>query len=533
MRAFASTLRDDDVRRIAIAFVAFNTAEWATWIAMLVYAYGQGGVVASGIVAVAQLTPAALFAPLGATLADRYPRGRVLVFAHAAQAIAMGATAAALEAGAGAVLVYVLAAIAATAITLTRPAQNGLLPLLAPTPEALTAANAALGTIENASILVAPAVAGLLLAIAGPGLVYAAMAAALAASAAVVSGVRTPAGRDATPPEGERSPHPGQALRVLASDRRALVLVALLACQALQVGALDVLFVVLALGVLGIGDVGVGLLNSALGLGGVIGALSAASLVGRRTLPRWVAVGSVLWGGGLAVVALVPPVPIVFALIAGAGAGRSLMDVAGRTLLQRVAPAAVLSRVFGVLEGLMMAGLAIGAALAPLLVERLGAGAAFVTIGALLPIVLALTFRTLARLEALTPPARQLALLRAVPLFAPLPVPTLERVAAELERVVARAGDVLVREGDVGDRFYVIDEGSVDVSVAARPVRHLGPGDSFGEIALLRDVPRTATVTAWGEARLYALRRAEFLAAVRSRPASAHAGEAIARSGEP
>ena len=119
----------------------------ATWIAMLVYAYGQGGVFASGIVAVAQLVPAAVFAPLGATLADHFPRGRMLVLAYAAQAATIGATAAALEAGAPAVVIYVLAATAATAITLTRLAQNGLLPLLAPTPEALTAANAALGTI--------------------------------------------------------------------------------------------------------------------------------------------------------------------------------------------------------------------------------------------------------------------------------------------------------------------------------------------------------------------------------------------------
>jgi CRP-like cAMP-binding protein len=127
---------------------------------------------------------------------------------------------------------------------------------------------------------------------------------------------------------------------------------------------------------------------------------------------------------------------------------------------------------------------------------------------------------------------RQLALLRAVPIFSPLPAPTLERMAAELEPVVARTGDVLVREGDAGDRFYLIDEGSADVTIAMRAVRRLGPGEYFGEIALLRDVPRTATVTAGSDVLLYSLRRAEFLAAVRSRPASAHAAEAIARSRE-
>jgi MFS family permease len=522
------------MRRIEIAFITFNTAEWATWIAMLVYAYGQGGVVASGVVAVAQLVPAALFAPFGAALADRYPRGRILVLAYGAQAITVAATAAALVFGAPPVLVYVLAATAATAVTLTRPAQNGLLPLLARTPDALTAANAALGTIENASILIAPAVASVLLAFAGPGLVYAVMAAALALSAVAVLGVRSPTPPAATLAFAEPSPGPRRALRVFASDPRALALVALLAGQALQVGALDVLFVVLALSVLGIGDAGVGVLNAALGLGGIVGALSAAALAGRATLPRWVALGILLWGGGLAAIALLPSAVVVFALIAGAGAGRSLMDVAGRTLLQRVAPAAVLSSVFGVLEGLTMAALALGAALAPVLVESFGVPTALVTVGAVLPVVLVVALRTLLRLEALTPlSTRQLALLRAVPIFSPLPAPTLERIAAELEPVVARTGDVLVREGDAGDRFYLIDVGSADVTIAMRHVRRLGAGEYFGEIALLRDVPRTATVTAGSDVRLYSLRRTEFLAAARSRPASARAAEAIARSREP
>src|SRR6185503_5878548 len=246
------------------------------------------------------------------------------------------------------------------------------------------------------------------------------------------------------------------------------------------------------------------------------------ALAGQTTLPRWVAFGILLWGGGLAAIALLPSAVVVFALIAGAGAGRSLMDVAGRTLLQRVAPAAVLSSVFGVLEGLTMAALALGAALAPVLVESFGVPTALVTVGAVLPVVLVVALRT-----------RQLALLRAVPIFSPLPAPTLERIAAELEPVVARTGDVLVREGDAGDRFYLIDVGSADVTIAMRHVRRLGAGEYFGEIALLRDVPRTATVTAGSDVRLYSLRRTEFLAAARSRPASARAAEAIARSREP
>jgi MFS family permease len=525
-------VHDGALRRIAIAFVVFNVAEWATWIAMLVYAYDQGGVGASGLVAVLQLVPAAIFAPFGATLADRYPRAHVLSIAYAAQAATMGATAVALALGAPVWLVYALAAAAATSVTLTRPAQNGLLPALAKTPEKLTAANSVLATVENASMLIAPAFAGVLLALSGPGFVYAATAAALVVAAVVVLPVRAPAqsltsdvvaGLDAR-----------RALQVLANDHRALLLVALLAGQALQVGALDVLFVALAMDALDIGETGVGILNSALGLGGVVGALGAGALAMRSSLPRWVAVGILVWGGGLAIASSLPQAGVVFALVAVAGAGRGLMDVAARTLLQRIAPSDALSRVFGLLEGLSMAGLALGAALAPFLVERFGIGAALVAVGAILPATLVLTFRPLMRLEALVPRhTRAMELLRGIPFFVPLPTLSLGRIGSALERVDAAAGAEIVRQGEPGDRFYVIDRGIVSVTVDGRPVRELGPGDFFGEIALLRDVPRTASVTARDAVQLYSLRREEFLTAVNSRPASAHAADAIARSRVP
>jgi MFS family permease len=188
------------------------------------------------------------------------------------------------------------------------------------------------------------------------------------------------------------------------------------------------------------------------------------------------------------------------------------MDVSGRTLLQRVAPPEVLARAFGLLEGFSMGGLAVGAAVAPFLVETFGIGAALLIVGAALPLTLVLTIRPLLRLETVprTPP-REIRLLRAIPIFASLPSPTLERLAATLERIDAPAGAVIVRQGDAGDRFYVIDEGIVSVTIDGHAVRQLGPGDFFGEIALLRDVPRTASVAAREAVRLYALPRDAFL----------------------
>jgi len=496
--------------RIAIAYVAFNAAEWATWIAMLVFAFDRGGVVASGTVAVIQLVPSAIFAPLGATFADRYGRRRVLVIAYAAQALAMGATAIALELDLPLAAIYVLAAIAATSITLTRPAQSALLPSLAAAPEALTAANGTLGAIESAGILAGPLIAGALLSVGGAGLVYAAMAVALAAGAVIVAGVRVSA-----PPADLGSPREAPVgLRALAADRSVLGLVGILATESIQIGALDVLFVAFALGVLAIGDAGVGLLNGAVGLGGVAGAAATAALVRRRSLTVWLLSGAVIWGAGLAALGAIRPVLVVFAIVIAAGAGRGVMDVSGRTLLQRAAPAAALARVFGVLEGLQMAALAIGAALAPLVVQTLGLPAAFLLAGVVAPATCAIAWRWLPRADAVDLiPARQLELVEQVPAFARLPLISMERVARALVPVVAAPGEAIVREGDTGDRFFLIDAGEVEVSIAGAYVRILRAGATFGELALLHDIPRTATARARGEVRLFALERDEFLAA--------------------
>lgn len=391
----AATARDPALRRVELASLGFNVAEWATWVAMLVYAYERGGALASSAVAVIQLVPAAIVAPFGASLADRYPRARMLTVSYVAQAVTMAAAAIALELDAPTALVYALAACAASSITLTRPAQNGLVPALAPTPQTLTRANAMLSTIENASIVAGPALAGVLLSAGGAGLVFALMAVWVGLSAVLVGGIRI-AERDAVPADAhdQRS-----ALRILASEPRSLLLIALLALQQLQVGALDVLFVALALSTLAIGEAGVGLLSSAVGLGGVVGALVAGAIA-RGSLPRWMAIGSLVWGAGLVLVAPSTQTVVVFALVIAAGAGRGLMDVSGRTLLQRTAPPRILSRAFGVLEGLTMAALAIGAALAAFLVDRFGPAGAVAAVGAILPVAVFATLRPLLRAGA-------------------------------------------------------------------------------------------------------------------------------------
>jgi hypothetical protein len=305
--------------------------------------------------------------------------------------------------------------------------------------------------------------------------------------------------------------------------------VILLGGQFVAIGALDVLYVVLAIDVLEIGESGAGYLNAAFGAGGVLAIAATALLVGRRRLVPALVLAILGWSLALTALGVWPSELAAFALLAVAGLGRNVFDVAGRTLLQRIAPPDVLARVFGVLEGAAMAGLAAGSLLAPLLVALVGPAAALACAGAILPLLALVGGRRLLQLDAgATVPVVEIALLRSLPLFAPLPPPTVERLARSVERVALAPGDVAFREGDPGDRLFVIADGRMDVSHDGHAFGTLERGDVFGEIALLQSVPRTATLTARTETHLYALDREPFLAAVRADPSTvAEAGRLV------
>ncbi len=534
--AFGAVTRNAGLRRVEAAFFGFGLAEWATWIALLVFAYRHGGAGEVGLVALIQLAPAAVVAPLAASFGDRYPRERALLVSYLLQAATMGAIAAALLGSAPVVVVYVLAACANSAITLTRPIQAAILPSLARTPAELTAANVIAGSIENIAILAGPAIAGVMLQALGPGPVFVASAAVSVASAVLVFGLPRTAGRE---PRAEARGDSGRGLRgalaeavsgfpMLAREERPRSLVVLLGLSAVLFGALDVLLVVLAIEQLSMGQSGVGFLNAALGAGGIVGALIAVLLVGRPRLAAPFGAGLLLWGAALAAVGILPLPLVAVVVLAIAGIGRTVMDVAGRTLLQRVAPDAVLSRVFGVLEGIEMASLAIGAILAPALIALTGVQGAFLVAGLSLVAVTVLSWRSLLRIDAAgAVHPRELAALMSVSFFAPLPGPALERLAAALIPVAGRAGETIITQGDAGDRFYIIVSGEVAVMVDGKRVRTLGPGESFGEIALLRGVPRTATILAETAVELLALDRHHFLEAVTGQPASAAAADVV------
>lgn len=527
--------RDATLARIELAFLGFNMAEYATWMAILVYAYGLGGAGVAAIFAFVQLIPAGLVAPFAATVGDRFRRDQALLAGYLCQAAALGATAVALYGDAPAPITALVAASAAVSFTLTRPVQSGILPGITHTPGDLTAANAVSGLAENVGFFVGPLLGGLLLVDGHPGLVFAAFAVVSLAGGLLVARLPRDVQGGTNPSAGGIREILGESLGgfgVLKVNRPVLLIALVLSAATTVIGALDILFVATAIDLLGASESWAGFMYAAFGLGGVVGALATVLLVGRRRMTPALAASAGLFGLPISAIGVIPATvsaPVLFAL---SGAGFSVITVAGRTLLQRIAPEAALVRVFGVLEGLTMFSLAIGSLVTGALISAFGVAWALVLEGLLVPVVLLLVWVRLGALDrhARQPDPEALALLRRLPIFAPLSAPSIERILAELNWLQVPSGHVLIREGDPGDRFYVLAEGRVEVSIDGEAVGVLGAGEHFGEIALLRSVPRTATVTALTPLRLIAIERERFLEAVTGHPQSQASAEAVADS---
>jgi MFS family permease len=530
--AVGSIVRNRDLRRVELALAGSELGDWAWVIALAVFAYDSGGATAVGLVGLLRILPAALAAPFASVFADRFPRRRVMVSADIGRAIALGVAAAAVAAAMPAGLVYGLAALVGVIATAFRPAQAALLPNIARTPEELTAANIASSTIESVTMFGGPALGGLLLAATSMPVVFAVSAAAFVWSAVLVSGISEARDR---PQAAERKETVVSAalagFRTVLADRRVRLLVGLFGAQTLVAGALNVLVVLTALELLDLGEAGVGYLYSAVGVGGLVGAAASLALVGRGRLAFAFGLGVLAWGLPIALIAASSSTAVTLILLGIVGLANTVVDVAGLTLLQRAVPDDVLARVFGVLETFMLATVALGSALAPLLVSTLGTRAALVVAGCFLPALVLLFWRRLADVGAAAPvPGRSLELLRRVPFLAGLPAATLEHLARSLTALTLSAGSRVFAAGERGDRFYVIDDGEVEVSADDRRLAVGGPGAYFGEIALLRDVPRTATVTARSDVSLYLLDRDEFVAAVTGHASSREAADAVVAS---
>jgi predicted MFS family arabinose efflux permease len=516
--AFRAVGANPALRHVQLGWVGSMLGGWSYGVTIAVYAFEHGGASAVGLAALVRWLPAAAVAPWAAVLGDLLPRKRVMLSSDLGRIVVMSCMAGVAFAGGSSAIVYGLAACSAVVGTAFRPAQRALLPSLAQTPDELAAANVVSSLVESLGIFGGPAIGGLLLALTSPGTVFACVAGAFAWSALHVA--RLP--QSPRPPAAPRgiASQTIEGIRTILTIGRVRLIVGMFALQTLVDGALTVLIVVLALRRLHLGDSGVGLLMAAGGIGGLLGGIGAAALVGRRHLAPAFGLSILFWGLPIALIGVWPAEWLALVLLAAVGAANTVADVAGETLLQRGVADEVLARVFGVLESVILACSALGAVLAPLAYRALGLRGALILIGTPLPVAALLAWRTLAATDVAAPVG--LGRLRDVPFLAVLPPPTLELLAAHAALIHVSAGDNVFREGDPGDRFYVIDAGEVEIAGG----RH-GPGGYFGEIALVRDVPRTATVRAVTDVDLLALEREAFIAAVTGYPPSAEATDAV------
>jgi MFS family permease len=527
VEGYAAVLASESLRRSQLAWAGAITAEWTFFVGVGVFAFKDGGTLGVGLVGLIRMLPAAVVGPLASSLGDRFRRDRVVVGLFVAMAAAVAVAALAALADPSAALIYALAGAHSAASTLSRSTQWALLPSLCRTPEELVAANGATMTTENIGTLAGPALGGVLLAAADVSSLFAACAVLYLVAAVLVSRIRIEE-------PGLEAPAPQSLLRELLGGFRAIVgepgaafLIGLFAAQSLVRGALNVFLVVAALRLLDLGEGGVGFLAAALGAGGLAGAFLSLSLTGRRLAAPF-AVGLVLWGLPIVAIGIWPEAALALVMVAVIGGGNSVLDVAGLTLLQRLVPNEVLARVLGVLWGVATAMMGVGSIVAAGLITGLGLRGALVVTGAFLPVLAVLAWPWLAAIDrSAAIPTDQLGALQSVPMLAHLSLVAKEEIAARLVLLEEPAETEVIREGDRGDRFYIMVEGEADVIREGRAIATRLAPDYFGEIALLRDVPRTATVRARSPIRLYALERDDFIAAVTGHAAGREASQAI------
>jgi MFS family permease len=526
--ALGTAVRNENVRRVELAWGGSIAAEWAHFVALGVFAYEEGGTAAVGIAGLVRLLPAAAVAPFAASLGDRFRRERFLLALTLVASAALGGSAAAAYGGSR-VLVFTFAAFVGVCTTLFRPALQALLPSLARTPEELIASNGATSIVESLGTLFGPVLAGVLVSFADVGLVFAVGGGMFLVAAALLARVEVEGRVELEAEPGDRGTRGMVAagFRAIVQTPNARLVIGLIAAQAFVRGCLNVLIVVAVFRVLHGSDSEVGYLTAAIGVGGLLGAFGAMTLGGRRlAVPFGLAL--VFWGLPIALIAPQPDLGLALFLLAIVGAANSVEDVAVFTLLQRIVPDEFLARVLGVTWGLAMGAVAIGSILAPAVVALIGPRPAFVAVGAILPLLTLLTYGRLDKIDrTVAAPPPELELIDRVPMFAPLSLAGKERLASRLVPVSVSAGELVIRAGDAGDRFYIVGDGELQIDAdGRRSTAHRA--DYFGEIALLRDVPRTATVTATVDSELYALQRDDFLAAVTGHAAAHAAGQAVA-----
>lgn len=503
------------IRRALLAYAITGFVEFATWLAILLVAYREGGPAYVGIASVVMLVPAIILIPIAAGLGDRMPRSRALALTHFTTATTSALTGIMLLIQAPFWAMLIVAATLNVVVGVARPMHFAMLPLLAQRPGDVVSANALSSSLDGVALFVGYLVAGVLTDYLGDWTVLLLCAGLMVVSALLVSSLRTAAAH-VTDDVPERILEAVAGLVALRRNAGAITLLLITVVMSVVEGANDTLTVTFNDQVLGLTESGAGLLAGAYGIGLAIGGVTIAGLARRRMLAPVVLGGALVMGLAQASVALLDTLGPTVALLIVIGVGVSMIIVSARTLLQRSTDDAVLSRVMGVQEGVELLGLTFGAIVGPFLVGLIGPSRAFLPLGALVAVFGLITYATIRGLDTRTvPKEKEIALLCRVPFLQPLQPFELERLARRATWLDVSKGERVVTQGEVGDSFYVVDSGELSVTVDGVVRRHrMGPGDGFGEIALICEMPRTATVTATTTARLLRVSAEDFLSTV-------------------
>ncbi|WP_417564368.1 MFS transporter [Microbacterium sp.] len=548
-----------NVRRIQLAYLGAALCQWAYAMAIMVWAYHEGGAVLVGAWAGVRFLLTAVLTPIGGTIADRMSRRDYMLAVNAICFVLVGVTAATIFYDLNMWAVLVPATLLSIVGSTFRPAQAGLLPQLVENPKQLTSANATAEIIESTAQFIGPAIAGVLLGLVGvvpvvlleavglawslvlvagvtrdsaesrssaPALADAPVEAKAEAKAGAQTPVEVPAGSTAavTSPvepeqdaaeEGSFLVEAAGGFAAIAKDRDLVAMSGLLVVNGILAGLVNVLIVVVAAQMLGDANQ-VGLLNAVLGAATFAGGFIILGLAGRVKLGRLMVIGVLGWCLPLLVLGVAPSAVVVFAAFVVIGLCDPMINVGFGTIPPRLVPDRVLSRVFAAIESTLIGAAALGAFLTPILIGWLGLGTALIALGVVSTVLALVCAVRIPHLDARLTPPRGLSLLEKVDLFRPLAPQVLDRIAHRLAPVSVPAGYVIVSEGGISDRFYLIESGEVEVTKAGRPLRVEDAGDVFGEIGLLRDVPRTATVRATRDTVLLTLERDDFLDLVSS-----------------
>jgi MFS family permease len=519
------------LRRVQLAFFGSGIGDWAYATAVTVWAFRDGGAAAVGAFQAVRFILAALAGPLGGTIADRMSRRRFMMASDAARAVLVSAAAVCVTLDL-APAVYVLALLAVVAGSPFRAAQAGLVPQLVHDPEELTSSNAVSSNLENIMVFVGPALGALLV---GAFDVETAMwlnVATYGWSFLMVAGIKVPPRGDARPEDGGDE---GGLLRetlagfvVIVKDADLRVTAALAATQGILFGALTVLNVIIAIEMLDAGPDGVGYLLAVCGFGSVAGGIVVLARVARKRVATDMTVGVIGWALPFLLLAAYPsPVTAVIALLV-VGFMDPWVNLGLDTLPQRLAEERMMSRVFATVDASLIAAMAVGSVIAPVLLHLLGLRGALLAMGAVAAAYAVTTLPRMRRLDRRLQAPPDTDLLSRIAMFAPLASSSVEGLARASERRRLGAGEVVVTEGEPAHEFFVIVAGEVEVTHDGAVLRREGPGEVFGEIGLLRNVPRTATVTAVTDVELLVLGRKPFLETVSGTLESARAAEDLA-----